>query len=276
MNKKWTKIAALLGIFLLGLSLIGCGTESGKSDGQGTVKTYKVATRGTFKPFTYFDDENKLTGYDIEILKEVEKRNPNVKFEFETMSIESAFVALEAKEIDIIANQMSKNPDREKKYGFSSIPNNYTSTKLATKGDRNDINTLEDLRGKKVIVTPTGEAARMLKEFSAKGEPIEFTYTDKGSAETLNVIATGRADAGIEYEVAVNEARKTLGLDVKPVGPVVLSVPTFFISRKDDDSQKLLAIIDKTVAEMKEDGTLKALSEKFLGGDYTHELIKKD
>ena len=38
MNKKWTKIAALLGIFLLGLSLIGCGTESEKSDGQGTVK----------------------------------------------------------------------------------------------------------------------------------------------------------------------------------------------------------------------------------------------
>lgn len=31
MNKKWTKIAALLGIFLLGLSLIGCGTESEKS-----------------------------------------------------------------------------------------------------------------------------------------------------------------------------------------------------------------------------------------------------
>lgn len=275
MTKKWIKTAALLGTFLVGLGLAGCGTEGTKADNQ-EVKTYKVATRGTFKPFTYFNDENKLTGYDIEILKEIEKRNPNVKFEFETMSIESAFVALEAKEIDIIANQMSKNPDREKKYGFSSTPNNYTSTKLVTRGDRNDINTLEDLRGKKVIVTPTGEAARMLKEFSAKGEPIEFSYTDKGSAETLNVIATGRADAGIEYEVAVNEAHKTLGLDVKPVGPVVMSVPTFYITRKDEDAQKLLAIIDKTVEEMKKDGTLKALSEKFLGGDFTHELLKKD
>ncbi|MBQ1919800.1 MAG: transporter substrate-binding domain-containing protein, partial [Selenomonas sp.] len=103
MTKKWIKTAALLGTFLVGLGLAGCGTEGTKADNQ-EVKTYKVATRGTFKPFTYFNDENKLTGYDIEILKEIEKRNPNVKFEFETMSIESAFVALEAKEIDIIAN----------------------------------------------------------------------------------------------------------------------------------------------------------------------------
>lgn len=55
-----------------------------------------------------------------------------------------------------------------------------------------------------------------------------------------------------------------------------MSVPTFYITRKDEDAQKLLAIIDKTVEEMKKDGTLKALSEKFLGGDFTHELIKKD
>jgi L-cystine transport system substrate-binding protein len=272
---RWKKILAVALGVLFTVGLLGCGDEKSSDAKTDEVKVYKVATRGTFKPFTYFDDNNNLTGYDIEILKEVEKRNPNIKFEFNTMSIESAFVALEAKEIDLIANQMSRNPDREKKYGFTNEVNNYTCTKITVRGDRDDINSLEDLRGKKLIVTPTGEAARLAKEFSEKGEPkIEFSYTDKGSAETLNVIATGRADAGVEYEVAVHEAVKALGLNLKTTGPVILSVPTYYISRKDDDAQALLATLDKTIGEMRKDGSLKALSEKFLGADYTHELDK--
>ena len=48
MTKKLIKMAVLLGTFLVGLGLAGCGTEGVKSDNQ-EVKTYKVATRGTLK-----------------------------------------------------------------------------------------------------------------------------------------------------------------------------------------------------------------------------------
>jgi len=256
------------------LTTAGCGSTAGdttgKAEDKAKTKTYYVATRGTFRPFSYMNEQGDLTGYDIEILKEVQKRNKDIKFEFRTRSIESAFVSLEAKQVDIIANQMSSNEDRAAKYTFTKEINNYTNSKITVKGDRNDITTLDDLKGKTMILTPTSETTRLIKKFNETAEPkINLIYTDKGSAESLNLIATGRADAGPQYEVVVREANKELGLNLKTVGSVISSVPTYFILRKDAESQSLADKIDATVKEMKTDGTLKKLSEQFLGDDYT-------
>jgi len=274
-----TKARSLMNVFLVfllitGLAITaGCGSASSNEQtakSEDKVKTYYVGTRGTFKPFTYMDDKDQLTGYDIEILKEVQKRNKDIKFEFKTMSIESAFVSLTSNQVDIIANQMSRNDDRATQYTFTTEVNNYTSTKITVKGDRNDINTLDDLKGKTMILVPTSEVARLVKKFNETAEPkINLLYTDKGPAESFNLIATGRADAGADYEVAVREANKTLGLNIKSVGNVISSVPTYFILRKDAESQQLADRIDATVKEMKADGTLKKISDQFLGADYT-------
>lgn len=279
MMKKFTKKGFIMSLCLVVLLFAGlfmtagCGSDGAeKKDGQSSVtaKTYYVATRGTFKPFTYVDDKGELTGYDIEILKEVQKRNKDIKFEFKTMSVESAFVSLTSNQVDIIANQMSKNEERESKYIFTKEVNNYTNSKLVVKGDRNDVTTLDDLKGKTVVLTPTSEVTRLVKKFNETAEPkINLIYTDKGAPEVFNLVVTGRADAGTSYEVAVAEAKKTLGLDVKTVGNVISSVPTYFILRKDADSQKLSDKIDATIKDMKADGTLKKLSEQFLGADYT-------
>lgn len=274
-KKKWHVVnAILIFLFVAGLvAIAGCGSNSNDKQAaksEEKVKTYYVATRGTFKPFTYFDDKDQLTGFDIEILKEVQKRNKDIKFEFKTMSIESAFVSLTSNQVDIIANQMGRNEERAVKYTFTKEVNNYTSTKITVKGNRNDINTLDDLKGKTMILTPTSEVARVVKKFNETAEPkINLIYTDKGSAESFNLVSTGRADASADYEVAVREAKKTLGLDLKSVGKVISSVPTYFILRKDADSQILADKIDASVKAMKADGTLKTLSEKFLGADYS-------
>lgn len=273
--KKRSVMNTLVALFLIvGVAITaGCGSTGQDKPAAKTgdqVKTYYVATRGTMKPFTYMDDKEQLTGYDIEILKEVQKRNKDIKFEFKTMSVESAFVSLTSNQVDIIANQMARNDDRVAKYTFTNEVNNYTSSKITVKGDRNDINSLDDLKGKTMILVPTSEVARLVKKYNETAEPkINLIYTDKGSAESFNLIATGRADAGAEYEVAVREAKKTLGLNIKSVGSVISSVPTYFILRKDAESQKLADKIDATIKEMKADGTLKKLSEQFLGADYT-------
>ncbi|MDU4961855.1 MAG: transporter substrate-binding domain-containing protein [Sporomusaceae bacterium] len=272
LNSKRHPLLKLLaaGLLLAGLAAAaGCGgVAADKPEIKAT--TYYVGTRGTFKPFTYMNDKDQLTGYDIEILKEVERRNKDIKFEFKTMSVESAFVSLNAKQIDLIANQMGKNEDRAAKYTFTTEVNNYTRSRLTVKGDRSDIRTLEDLKGKTMILTPTSEVTRVVKKFNETANPkINLIFTDKGSAESLNLIATGRADAGSTYDVAVAEARKTLGLDVKSVGEVFSSVPTYFILRKDPDGQALAAKIDASLREMRADGTLKKLSLEFLGEDYT-------
>lgn len=272
-RQLWKGIA--LGV-ALGASLLaaGCGssdTASSKS-AAADAKTYVVATRGTAKPYSYTDENGKLTGYDIEVLKEIEKRNPGLKFDFKSMAIDAAFVAMDAGQVDIIANQMVHSPARDAKYIFPKESNNFSVRKLAVKEGRTDIKTLDDLKGKTVAVTTNSEFNTLVKEFNEKADPkINVIYTDKGSAETLNLVATGRADAAGEYEYIVNAARKDRQLPVQSVGPVLKVIPTYFILKKDPELQKVSDEIDAAVKSMRDDGTLQKLSEKYLGADYTVE-----
>lgn len=275
------KISGIWKILVLGTALVisafstGCGnsvdTASSKVENT-SAKTYIVATRGTAKPYSYTDENGKLTGYDIEILREIQKRNPNLKFEFKPMAIDAAFVAMDANQVDIIANQMVHSPSRDKKYIFPKESNNFSVRRLAVKEGRTDIQTLDDLKGKSVVVTTNSEFLTLLKEFNKTADPkINITYSDKGSAETLNLVATGRVDASGEYEYIVNSARKDRHLPVQSVGPVLKIIPTYFILKKDPELQKVADAIDKSLKEMKQDGTLKKLSEQFFGADYTVE-----
>lgn len=73
--KKWT---AVLTVVAAVVALAGCRND--KKEGNVPHKEAQkivVATRGTAKPFTYTDDKGNLTGYDVEILKEVERRDPS-------------------------------------------------------------------------------------------------------------------------------------------------------------------------------------------------------
>ena len=263
--KSILKIAATVIAAASVITLAGCGGDkdasaSAAKSQAGSAKTYVVATRGTFRPFTYMDDKNNLTGYDVEILKEVEKRNPGIHFEFKTMAPSAGFVGMESGQVDIVANQITYNEERAAKTIYTKEVNN----------DRNDINSLEDLKGKKVVTTTNSEVTRQLQKLNETMDPkMDLIYTDKGFTEGANLVVTGRADVTPQYEVSITDAAKTLGLPIKAVGPVIASDPTYFALRKDEDHQKLANTIDKTLKDMKADGTLKKLSEEFLGKDYT-------
>lgn len=272
LTKKFLQLT-FTAVFAAALLLTaGCG--SGSTDkpaaGSSDAKTYVVATRGTFRPFTYMDDKDKLTGYDIEVLKEIEKRNPDIKFTFKLMSVDAGFLGLESGQVDLIANQITYNEKRAAKNIYTKEVNNYTSRKLAVREDSTDINSIDDLRGRKVALTASSEITRQLQKYNETANPkIEFVFTDKGSSEALNLVITGRADAAPQYEVTIDDSKKTLGLKIKAVGPVIASDPTYYALKKDDAHQALADKIDKTLKEMHADGTLKKLSEQFLGKDYT-------
>lgn len=278
--KKYWKRAALLGTLVLALGVVaGCGGDDSADKATASnpdAKVVNVATRGTSKPFSYTNDDGTLTGYDVEILKEVERRDPSLKFNFKPMAVDAAFVAMDAGQVDMIANQMRNNPQRAAKYIYTKEINNYTVRKLVVKKGRTDIHSLKDLEGKTVAATTNSEFVDLLKQYNeTAATPINIIYTDKGTVETLNLVATGRADAAGEYEYMVTTAQKDRNLPVEAVGDTLTDVPTYFLLRKDPEMQKVADKIDAQVKAMREDGTLKKLSEQYLGGDYTVEPAKK-
>ena len=262
----------LAAMMIAGLSVLaGCGSDESDNSASGNkdAKNIVVATRGTVKPYSYTDDDGKLTGYDVEVLKEIEKRDPSLHFTFKPMAVDAAFVAMDSSQVDMIANQMRHSPARDEKYIFPKELNNYTVRKLVVPKD-DTTKSLDDLKGKKVAVTTNSEFADLVKKFNETADtPIEIVYTDKGPSETMNLVATGRAQAAGEYEYIVSVAQKDKNLPIKTVGPTLTQVPTYFLLRKDDDMQQVADKIDAALKAMKEDGTLKKLSEKYLGADYT-------
>lgn len=272
--KNWMKGLAIGAALVSAAVLAGCGSDEGSANksAAANAKTYVVATRGTAKPFSYTDDNGNLTGYDVEILKEVEKRDPSIHFEYKAMAVDAAFVAMDSGQVDLIANQMRHTPARDQKYLYTKEINNYTVRKLVVKNDRNDINSLEDLGGKKVMVVTNGDMKTIMEDFNkTHNPPAEIIYSDKGSVVNYNMVATGRADATGEYVYATESAIKDQGLPLKIVGPVLRVFPTHYILRKDEGHQQLADKIDAAIKSMREDGTLKKLSEQYFGADYTVE-----
>lgn len=272
--KNWMKGLAIGAALVSAAVLAGCGSDEGSANksAAANAKTYVVATRGTAKPFSYTDDNGNLTGYDVEILKEVEKRDPSIHFEYKAMAVDAAFVAMDSGQVDLIANQMRHTPARDQKYLYTKEINNYTVRKLVVKNDRNDINSLEDLGGKKVMVVTNGDMKTIMEDFNkTHNPPAEIIYSDKGSVVNFNMVATGRADATGEYVYVTDSAIKDQGLPLKVVGPVLKVFKTHYLIKKDDDHQQLADKIDAAIKSMREDGTLKKLSEQYLGADYTVE-----
>lgn len=277
-KKSWKRFA-LLGTLVLALGVVaGCTSDDSADKAAASnpdAKVVNVATRGTSKPFSYTNDDGTLTGYDVEILKEVERRDPSLKFNFKPMSVDAAFVAMDAGQVDMIANQMRNSPQRAAKYIITKEINNYTDRRLVVKKGRTDIHSLKDLEGKNVVATTNSEFADLLKKYNETATtPINIIYTDKASVETLNLVATGRADAAGEYDYIITTAQKDRNLPIEAVGGTLTSVPTYFVLRKDPEMQKVADKIDAQIKAMREDGTLKKLSEQYLGGDYTVEPKK--
>ena len=271
LKKFFITLGASLAVGMMLVGLSGCGTtkEASTESAEGG-KVYTVATRGTFRPVTYVDDDGNLTGFDVEVLKEIDRRDPTIQLQFKPMSIDAAFVAMDAGQVDIVANQMRHTKARDEKYIYNKGVINYTVRKLVVKKDRNDIQSLADLEGKKIAVTTNGDLKQIIEDYNKTAKvPIETVFTDKGSVETLNLVLTGRADAAGEYVYTSQSAIDHQHFPLKVVGPTLKVFSTHWIVKKDAQHQELADRLDKDLEELRQDGTLKALSEKYLGADYT-------
>ena len=66
----------------------------------------KIATEGTYSPYSYHDKNDALTGYDVEVAREVAKKL-NLKAEFVEAPWDAMLAAFDAGKTDIVFNQVS-------------------------------------------------------------------------------------------------------------------------------------------------------------------------
>src|SRR3954469_3997657 len=249
--------------FATALLLTSCGGGSDDAGGGGSGDVLRVATEGTYAPFSFHDPgSNELTGYDVEVAKAVGAKLGK-KVEFSETQFDSIFAGLESNRYDVIANQITINPEREAKYLFSE-PYTVSNGVVITRADDNSVRSLADVKGKRSAQSTTSSFAEVATEAGAQVEPVE------GFTQAITLLKQGRVDVTINDSLAFLEYQKTTGdKDVKIAAKIDPPSKQALVFRK--DSADLQARVDKALEALRADGTLARISEKYFGEDVSGE-----
>ncbi|HCN75089.1 transporter substrate-binding domain-containing protein [Pseudolactococcus plantarum] len=269
---KIKKIVALTTVGLLSIAFLAACGNSSKSGSKASdkVTTVTIAQTADSKPYAYKDGD-KLTGFDIEVLKAVDKKLPEYKFDYKTVTDEAILTDIDAGRSQIGANNFGKTPEREKKYLFSSpISENVNAIFSSTK---NNYTSIKDLIGKKTEI-PAGTNYGAIFEAWNKANPdkkINVTYSERSLTDRLAAVESGQIDFLFASKLAAENFAKQHNITVASNIPDLKDYPTFktyeyFIL--DNSQEKLQKAVNKELKALYEDGTLAKLSKTYYGGDY--------
>ena len=248
MRRTLLAVAAAL---LAAVSIVGCSSDPAESD------TLRVGTEGTYSPFSYQGSDGTLTGYDVEVAQAVAAKLGK-KVEFVQTPWDSIFAGLEAKRFDLVANQVTINDERKAKYDLSE-PYTVSEGVIVTRADDTTITSLADLRGKTTAQSATSNWAQVARDAGANVEAVE------GFVQAVQLLKDGRVDATVNDTLAVAEYQKTRSDSaVKIAGTTGDTSEQAFAARKDSG---LIADVNRALDELRADGTLKQISDKYFGSD---------
>ncbi|MBR0597494.1 transporter substrate-binding domain-containing protein [Sinanaerobacter chloroacetimidivorans] len=275
MKKEWKKPIIALLILVLTLGLAACGgaeeskndSENGNAQGQDVIN---VGTMGTYNPFSFAAEDGTLTGYDLEVLREIEKVDNSLKFNFVAGPWDSLFVGLDANKFQMLANQITSNPDRVEKYYLTENPYFTCVSQIIVKKGRTDIQSLEDLQGKTIGLTVGDSFTRLVEDWNAEnGNILTIKYYEQDIVTILEDIQTGRIDATVNDPIMAKDKAEVQGLEIDVVGERIAADPTYFIFQKNDEGKALRDKVDAALATLLESGRLSELSIEWFGVDYT-------
>lgn len=255
-----------------GCAKSGQKEEASKSDKEAV--TVQVGTMGTYSPFSYYDEKDNLTGYDIEVVRKIEEIDPTLHFEFTSGPWDSLFPGLDSDKFQMLANQISGTDERKAKYYLTENSYHTAVNQLIVKGGRDDIQSLEDLKGKKIGLT-VGDAHNIdVEKWNEKnGNVLEIVYYEEDVTTILQDIVNGRIDATAnDPAVAVSKA-KLQGLDVQAVGEPFSTTPVYFIFKQDETGKDLRDRVDAALGQLINSGELSKLSVEWFGSDYTPQTM---
>ena len=262
------------------LTLTGCSSNSGSSaaasgaasstgaaDQLAAIQTngkLVVALEGAWQPWSYHDESDTLVGYDVEVSRAIAEKL-GVEPEYVESDWDSLFAGLDAGRFDIVCNGVEVTDERSKTYDFTT-PYGYIHTALAVRKDNEDIKSFEDLKGKTTANSLASTYMELAESYGATVQGIDTLE------ETIQLLTAGRIDATLNADVSFYDY-----LNVHPDADFKLVAQTEDAShvaipvRKGDDSASLLEAINTAIDELRADGTLKALGEKYFGQDISSE-----
>ena len=267
MKKTWMKrMIAISAAAAMALPMAACGSKSGDSK-SGEKQKFIVGFDAAFPPYGYQDENGEYVGFDLDLAAEVCSRNDwelvKQPIDWDTKDME-----LNSGTISCIWNGFTMN-GREDEYAWTD-PYVDNSQVFVVKSD-SGIASFADLAGKSVAVQTDSSAEAALKEDDNKDLLDSFkelvVVADYNTAfmnldsDAVNAIAM---DIGVaKYQMESRDGSYTILDDVLSAEQYAVG----FAKSKTELRDK----VQKTLNDMRDDGTFQKIAEKW---DLTDSIIQ--
>ena len=256
-------IAVMLAVFMLASVLTMAVSAKGSDDLLETIQkrgTIIVGLEGDWAPWSYVDENDELTGYDVEVAKAIADKL-GVEIQIVPGEWDGLFAGMDAGRYDMVCNGVEVTEERADKYDFST-PYAYIRTALIVKGDNDSIKTFEDLKGKKTANSIASTYMNLAESYGAT------CYGVSTLDETLTMVLQGRVDATLNAIVSFTDyMAQHPDSNLKVVATTEDASNVAIPMRKGDETASLREAVNKAIDELREDGTLSELSTRFFGED---------
>jgi L-cystine transport system substrate-binding protein len=245
-----------------GAAASGAATSDASDGSLAAVKkagTLTIGTEGTYRPFSFHEGgSGELTGYDVEVAKAVADKL-GVTAKFEETQWDGIFAGLEAGRFDTIGNQVTINPERSAKYELSA-PYTVSTGVIVVPSDNTTIKSFKDLAGKTTAQSLTSNWYALAQESGATVQGVE------GWAQSVALVEQGRVDATINDKLTFLDYKKDKGATgLKLAAETTDKSESAFAFKK--GSTTLTDAVNTALDDLRADGTLTKISEKYFGED---------
>lgn len=252
--------AALLAVLIALITTLGLAHPAQADDRaaapapKALPKVLRVGTEGVYPPFSYHDSKsNKLTGFDVDVMNAIGKKL-GVKIQYVEVPWDAMFAALQSKRIDVVANEVTLNPERQALYDLST-PYVETTGVVVVPKDNTTIKGLADIKGKRSGQNVSSNWAEVAKGAGAKIVGVE------DMSQAINNLENGRLDVMVNDKLAVKNY-----LALNPDAKIKI------VQETQDKGESVLAArkgsgympqINQAITELRADGTLKKAYDQY-------------
>lgn len=250
-------------ILVLAFTLSACGGSSSSG------KVLKIGVDDSYPPMEYKDDKNTTVGFDVDLANEIGKKL-GMKVEFVSNAWDGIFQALNTDKFDAIISSCSITEDRLKEFAMTK-PYIANAQVIVVKPDNNSIKEPKDLNGKKVgcQVGTTAEASAKKFMNDVKFELNKYDQVIQPFAD----MKAGRLDAIIVDEVVARYYVVQDKSNFKVSSARLTNEPIGVCFKKTNTEMR--DKVQKAIEDLRADGTLKKVSEKWFGEDLTSNIDEK-
>lgn len=259
---KLKKLAAL-GLTLVALTafIAGCGTSGEK---KADAQTIVIGLDDNFPPMGFRNAKGELEGFDIDLAREVAKKI-NTKVEFKPIDWNAKEAELNSGRINAIWNGLSVTPERKEKILFSQPYMKDEQIVVVLKDS--PIKTLEDLKGKIVGVQNGSTSLEAFKKDKNIYDNVKEVKLYADNVAALLDEREKRVDAVVVDSVVGRYYIASKG-DTYRVLDQNFGKEDFAVGFAKNNTE-LADKVNKALDELRKDGTLKKISEKWFGADVT-------